>query len=69
MRNGLIAAIAAIVVALGIGALLASWGGQGDQIAAGQTTPAPSEGRAATGERLTPPLAPNRSEPAPPTPR
>jgi len=78
MRNGLIAAIVAITLALGIGAFLAGYHGSQTESAARQGTL--TEGRASTGTMPSPgpsnpgeyvppaqPAPPNEGEPGPVT--
>jgi hypothetical protein len=73
MRNGLITAIVAIILALGIGAFFASYHGVQTESASRQGTL--TEGRAATtspsnpGEYVPPaqPAPPNEGEPGPAT--
>jgi hypothetical protein len=74
MRNGLIAAIIAVTVALGVGAIVAGYHGTHSEMAGTRTTL--MEGRAATdtspakpGDYAPPahPAVPNRDEPGPAT--
>jgi hypothetical protein len=70
MRHGLIAGIAAIAVALAMGALLVTWDGGSGPNSAGLATHQPmQEGRAATTTDPNGPALPNHNEPATPTPR
>ncbi|MFC5068778.1 hypothetical protein [Flaviflagellibacter deserti] len=70
MRHGLIAGIAAIAIALAMGALLATWDGGSGPNSAGLSTREPmQEGRAATTTDPNGPMRPNHNEPATPTPR